>query len=546
MNAPLRNQLPDPIGEAFATRWATHHLDGATLDHDLTLEADVVIVGTGAGGGTTAEILAEAGLAVILLEEGALRTSREFQLEERQAYPALYQESAGRKTSDHGIGILQGRTVGGSTVVNWTTSLRTPEPTLRYWREAHGLMQLTPEALAPWFEQRERRLTIAPWATAPNRQNALLRDGARALGLAPEVLPRNVRGCWNLGYCGMGCPTNAKQSMLVTTIPAAMDRGARLLSRLRAERLAHARGRVTALVAHPLDEWNQVRRTVAVTLRARHYVLAGGAIGTPALLLRSRAPDPYQRTGARTFLHPSVLSAALMPEPVDAFAGAPQSICVDDDLWPTTGEMGFKLEVPAVHPLIASVVIGDFGAAHRHYLHQMNHWFVVVALLRDGFHPDSAGGQVRLDRYGDPVLDYPLTDYLWAGARRAFHRMAGLQFAVGAKTVLPLHLDAQAASTAAAAHALIDALPLQVRRTRVVSAHVMGGAALAPDERGGVVRPDGVHHQLENLSIHDGSLLPTSLGVNPQLTIYALTAWLATQLAVRLRSATDAASHPPA
>ncbi len=546
MSAPLHNQLPDPIGEAFATRWAARHIDGAMLDRDLTLEADVVIVGTGAGGGTTAEILAEAGLAVILLEEGALQTSRVFQLEERQAYPALYQESAGRKTRDHGIGILQGRTVGGSTVVNWTTSLRTPEPTLRHWREAHGLTQLTPEALAPWFAQREQRLAIAPWPTAPNRQNALLREGARALGLAPEVLPRNVKGCWNLGYCGMGCPTNAKQSMLVTTLPAVMERGARLLSRLRAERLEHARGRVTALVAHPLDEWNQVRRTVTVTLRARHYVLAGGAIGTPALLLRSHAPDPYQRTGARTFLHPSVVSAALMPEPVDAYAGAPQAICVDDDLWPTTGEMGFKLEVPTVHPLIASVVIGDFGAAHRHYLHRMNHWFVVVALLRDGFHPDSEGGRVHLDEYGDPVLDYPLTDYLWAGARRAFHRMADLQFAVGAKTVLPLHLDARAASTAAAAHARIDALPLRARRTRVVSAHVMGGAALAPDERGGVVRPDGVHHQLKNLSVHDGSILPTALGVNPQLTIYALTAWLATQLAARLRPATDAAPHPPA
>ena len=535
MNASLRNQLPDPIGEAFATRWAARHLDGATLNRDLTLAADVVIVGTGAGGGTTAEILAQAGLAVIMLEEGGLRTSRDFQLEERLAYPALYQESAGRKTLDHGIGILQGRTVGGSTVVNWTTSLRTPEPTLRHWREAHGLTDLTPEALAPWFAQREQRLSVMPWATAPNRHNALLRDGALALGLTPEVLPRNVWGCWNLGYCGMGCPTNAKQSMLVTTIPGAMEQGARLLSRVRAERLEHAQGRVTALVAHPMDEWGQVRRSVKVTLLARHYVLAGGAIGTPALLLRSHAPDPYQRTGARTLLHPVALSAALMPEPVEPFTGAPQSICVDDYLWPAADQMGFKLEVPPVHPLIAAVVLGDFGAAHRHYMRRMNHWHIVLALLRDGFHPDSPGGRVRLDAHGDPVLDYPLTDYLWAGVRRAFHTMADVQFAAGAKTVLPLDLDAHPSSNAKEAHAGIDVLPLRVRRTKIVSAHVMGGAALAPDERGGVVRPDGVHHQLENLSVHDGSILPTSLGVNPQLTIYALTAWLATQLAARLK-----------
>ncbi len=126
----------------------------------------------------------------------------------------------------------------------------------------------------------------------------MVRAARAATGHRALILPRNVKACWNLGYCGMGCPTNAKQSMLVTTLPAAMERGTRLLSRLRAERLEHAHGRVTALVAHPLDEWNQVRRAVTVILRARHYVLAGGAIGTPALLLRSQAPDPYQRTGA--------------------------------------------------------------------------------------------------------------------------------------------------------------------------------------------------------------------------------------------------------
>ncbi|QSI76139.1 GMC family oxidoreductase [Niveibacterium microcysteis] len=531
------NQLPDPIGDAFAGKWRDRHIDGAALDKDLTLEADVVIVGTGAGGGTTAERLAQAGLSVILLEEGGLKTSRDFQLEERLSYPALYQESAGRKTMDHGVGILQGRTVGGSTVVNWTTSIRTPDNTLKHWREQHGLAAFTPEALAPWFERREERLSIASWPTQPNRHNALLRDGAYKLAIEPVTIHRNVKGCWNLGYCGMGCPTNAKQSMLVTTIPAAMEHGARLLSHMRAERLEHANGRVTALLAHPISTQGQVRREYTVRLQAKHFVLAGGAIGTPALLLRSNAPDPHRHTGARTFLHPVVLSAALMPEPVDAFTGAPQSIYIDEYLWPKDGSMGFKLEVPPIHPLIASVVMSDFGAAHRHYMRQMNHWYVAIALLRDGFHEQSQGGRVVLDGHGDPQLDYPLTDYIWAGARKAFHAMADLQYAVGAKTVLPIHLDATATTRASDAHAQIDALKLATRRTKVVSAHVMGGAAMAPDEKGGVVRPDGVHHQLENLSVHDGSILPTSLGANPQLTIYGITAMLSEQLAQRLGKA---------
>ncbi|MCX9157762.1 GMC family oxidoreductase [Niveibacterium sp. 24ML] len=530
----MNNHLPDPIGDAFAGKWKARHIDGAALETDLTLEADVVIVGTGAGGGTTAERLSQAGLSVILLEEGGLRTSRDFQLKEQLSYPALYQESAGRKTMDHGIGILQGRTVGGSTVVNWTTSIRTPENTLKHWREHFGLGALTPEALAPWFEQREERLSIAAWPTPPNRHNALLRDGAYKLALEPVTIHRNVKGCWNLGYCGMGCPTNAKQSMLVTTIPAAMDHGARLLSHMWAERLEHAKGRVSALIAHPIDARGQVRRERSVRLQARHYVLAGGAIGTPALLLRSDAPDPYALTGARTFLHPVVASAALMAEPVDAFSGAPQSIYVDDYLWPKDGGMGFKLEVPPVHPLIASVVMSDYGQAHRHYMRQMNHWYVAIALLRDGFDEQSQGGRVVLDSHGDPQLDYPLTDYLWAGARRAYHAMADLQFAVGAKTVLPVHLDATALRRVGDAHSAIDALPMKARRAKVVSAHVMGGAGMSATEQGGVVRPDGVHYQLENLSVHDGSILPTSLGANPQLTIYGLSAMLSAQLAQRL------------
>ena len=319
--------IRDPIREGLAAGWKV--TDAAALDRDLALEADVAIVGTGAGGGVTAEILAAAGLEVLLIEEGALRTSTDFRMLEAEAYPQLYQESAARKTLDKAITILQGRCVGGSTTVNWTSSFRTPDATLAYWRDRFGLSDLAPAALAPWYERMEARLAIGEWTVPPNENNALLARGAAKLGIATGAIRRNVSGCWNIGYCGMGCPTNAKQSMLVTTIPAALARGARLVYGARAERFALARGRAAQLECSALDPRGVRPAGPRIRVRARHYVLAAGAIGTPALLLRSGAPDPHRTLGRRTFLHPTVVSAAVMPERVDGYAGAPQTIYSD-------------------------------------------------------------------------------------------------------------------------------------------------------------------------------------------------------------------------
>ncbi|HEX8806020.1 MAG TPA: GMC family oxidoreductase N-terminal domain-containing protein, partial [Candidatus Aquilonibacter sp.] len=146
--------IPDPIAAGLARGWKAY--DASTFDRDRTFDCDVAIVGTGAGGGTAAEILASAGLHVVMIEEGPLRSSRDFHMLEREAYPQLYQESAGRRTKDKGIVILQGRTVGGSTTVNWTSSFRTPPQTLAYWNEQYGLRDYTVDALAPWFARMER------------------------------------------------------------------------------------------------------------------------------------------------------------------------------------------------------------------------------------------------------------------------------------------------------------------------------------------------------------------------------------------------------
>ncbi len=375
----------------------------------------------------------------------------------------------------------------------------------------------------------ERRLAIGPWDVPPNANNAALARGAAAIGIPTASIRRNVAGCRDLGYCGMGCPVNAKQSMLVTTIPAALERGATLVTRARADAFDVDGDRVARLSCVAMDASGVHPTSRRVTIRARAYVTAAGAIGTPALLLRSRVPDPSKLVGKRTFLHPTVVSAALMPERVDGYAGAPQSVYSDHFLTTVApdGPIGFKLEAPPIHPILAAITLPRHGEAHSRWMRELPHLHVLIALLRDGFHADSGGGTVALRDDGTPVLDYPMSAYVWDGVRRAFAAMAQIQFAAGARNVMPIHGGGEAHASFADARAAIARFDLAPLATPIVSAHVMGGCPLGPDPRRAAVDVNGRYHHLANLYVLDASLFPTSIGANPQLSIYAIVARLA-------------------
>jgi choline dehydrogenase-like flavoprotein len=530
------SRIPDPIRAGLARGWKVRGGEHGALPERIT--CDVVIVGSGAGAGITAELLTAAGLDVVIVEEGPLKSSSDFKQMEADAYPQLYQDSASRKTADKAIGILQGRCVGGSTTVNWTSSFRTPNATLAHWRQHFALEALSDDLMTSWFLQVERRLAIGPWLVPPNANNQRLQLGAARLGIPAAAIPRNVKACWNLGSCGLGCPTNAKQSMLVTTIPTALDRGATLLVQARATvlELDAKAGRVRGLRVVPVAINGQPGPGPGTHVTARHVVVAGGAINSPGLLLRSDVPDPHGVLGRRTFLHPVVVSTAIFDEPIEGWHGAPQTMYTDHflDVAPIDGPMGYKLEAPPLHPVIASTTLAGFGAEQARALQQFPHTQALLALLRDGFHPQSPGGRVQLDGRGQAVLDYPLNDFTFDGARRALLSMAEIQFAAGAREVTPVHQLARPYRSWTEAREAIQTLPMKPYLTRVVSAHVMGGCGMAGKPELGVVRPDGRHWQVANLSVHDGSLFPTSIGANPQLSVYGLAAMLATGLARQL------------
>jgi choline dehydrogenase-like flavoprotein len=187
-----------------------------------------------------------------------------------------------------------------------------------------------------------------------------------------------------------------------------------------------------------------------------------------------------------------------------------------------------------MHPGLASILMGGYGTSLAERFHNFPNTQMMLALLRDGFHPESEGGNVILNVDGSALLNYPLTDYVLAGFKQALLTMAEVQFAAGAKKVMPLHEQGQYYNNWAEAKAGIGAFEMKPYYVGGGSAHIMGGCRMGGTEKQGVIRPDGVHWQLSNLSVHDGSIFPTSIGANPQLSIYGNVNRLATQLAKKL------------
>jgi choline dehydrogenase-like flavoprotein len=501
--------------------------DASQLADGTTLDADVCIIGSGAGGGPTAALLQAAGMNVLVVEEGGHHTRPEFRMREEEAYPMLYQEAGQRATKDQGIAILQGRCVGGTTVVNWTTSFRTPERTLEEWRSVHHVSGLDVATLTPHWAAVEERLSIKQISLEEtNRNNRTLFDGCKSLGWQVDTTYRNVKQCMKSGYCSMGCPIDAKQSMLVTYLPDAVARGATVLSRCRVDKLVTAAGRVEAAECSAIGADGYRPTGAKIKIKAKRFVLSCGAINTPAVLIRSGLGGGM--VGRRTFLHPVVGTAAKFRDPVEAWYGAPQSVA--SHAFAERGHRaGFFLEAAPLHPMLAGLSLAGYGDGHRRVMADLPHITAHIALAIDGFDPSESGGTVKVRDSGAPVLDYELGPRIWESLREGLRTLVRIDLAAGAEWVQSGH-DPALVFAAERDLARLDDARFESGRIAVFSAHVMGGAKVGDDPASSVVRSaDLRHHTLANLHIVDGSVLPTSLGVNPQETIYGLAHLMATR-----------------
>ena len=495
--------------------------------------ADVVIIGSGAGGSVAAAELAEAGFEVVVLDGGGWHGRADFNEDEAAMADRLLAEGGLRTTDDGAMALLQGETVGGGTTVNWMLWLRTPEFVLDQWARESGLSGLGAADLAPIFAELEARLHVAAVPSeAHSANNRLILEGAARLGWRARGGALNAKGCIRCGFCTAGCRHDAKQSALVTWLPRALAAGAQLHANTAAERIElRERDGGSRRGSTPPLKRVHARDTVTgapLTIDAPIVIAAGGAVGTPALLQRSG----FGGDGVGQFLrvHPVTFGFGVYDREIAASTGIPMTTLCDEHLrWDGT-DYGFWIETPPVAPWFAAAAIQQFGPAHAVRMQQFNRLGVFISLTRDGADRARSSGQVAVNRRGETSIRYHLTAEDARRVRASIGAMAELHFAAGAREVFTSHAEPQVAHHPRDIPRLMNA-PMGPNQLALGSAHVNGTCRLGAERRTSGATPDGERHGVRGLYISDGSLLPTAPGVNPQATIMAVTTVLARRLA---------------
>ena len=469
------------------------------------IEADAVVIGSGAGGSVAAAVLAASGRRVIVLERAAMVSEDRFGGPELAGLADLFLDRGLSATSDRWIAIRAGSAVGGGTVVNWSTSLRAPAAVLEEWRAA-GI----DDDLDEHYAAVEADIEVTSAESQANGPNARLGEGLAALGLPATVVPRNVRDCGDCGPCAVGCRRGAKRSMLRTYLAAACRDGATILDRAEARRVLVTGGRATGAVAQvPGGE---------ITVRAPIVVLAGGSILSPAVLLRSGIASTT--AGRNLHLHPVVGVAGAYPEPLAPWAGVPQGL-MSDAYAEVDGTWGFRIEAAPTHPgLIASGFPWWSSDGHRALMAEADRTAAFIAIVRD-----RSTGRVELASDGGVTVRYAPGAAERALLQQGARELARIHHAAGARRIVPLvtpPLTWDEGMPFDPYLAEIGRRPVTANRVLLFTAHQMSSCRIGTSPRDSVADPDGQVWGVRGLWVTDASAFPTATGVNPMLSILAL------------------------
>ena len=498
------------------------------VGEDIKLSCDVVVVGSGAGGGTAAAVLAAAGLDVIVLERGGYYNESDFTHLEADAYRAMYLDGLQNTTADGGVTMLAGATLGGGTVVNYSTSFPTPPRVLHEWDEVSGLAGVfTGREFADSLTAVQDNLAVNQDHNEPSHRDAVMERGLRALGWHVDAMPRNVLGCVpeECGFCTMGCRRSAKQTTLHTYLDAAFSKGARLVLNADVSRVNTAAGVATGVTASVSGH--------EVTVAARAVVLAAGSLNTPAILLRSGIGGPA--VGRFLRLHPATPVWGDFAEVGEPWSGVMQALYSDEFADLDSQGYGFKFETAPIHPVFFGVLNAwesseQFQATLAGYRRRN----VVGILLRD-----TSEGRVTIDRRGRPVWKYRLNDHDTNHLRVGVARAAEVLAAAGATNVATP--QSRLVNWRPASGEPIDEFMLRVDAAgygpgqfSLGSWHQLGSARMGSDPKTSVVDGNSEAHDTPNLFVLDAATFPTASGVNPMITIKALAHRGASILAARL------------
>jgi len=483
-------------------------------------DADVVVIGTGAGGAVAGAELAEMGRDVLFLEEGAHHPTSSFNPYLTESLPRLYRDAGGTMIMGRPpIPFAEGRCVGGSTVINGGMTWRAPEEALAEWERITGQPDLGAKAMEPLFDRVEARIHAKlQHPSSIGDDSRLLEEGARRLGWRYEHNRRAQDRCVGSNQCLTGCPTGAKQSTLLSYMPRAWSRGARCLTEVRARRLWIEGGRCVGVIGKAVNPRTR-EEDIELRVRAKAVVVACGAIQTPFLLLGHRLGRPSRQVGKNFLCHPNAKVLAIYPDDLHAWQGVSQGGQIRE-----FRDEGILIAENAVPPGTVAAQLPFLGEDALELMKRYNAMAMTGVLVED-----SHTGTVSR-RFGGPMATYSITRYDHERFLRGIRLLASLHFEMGAEKVLLPFSNFHVADR-------VDELA-QIERTQrsrstieLFTVHMMGTCRMGSRPGASVVNLDGELWDLPGCYVADASLFPTAVGVNPQVTIMAL----ATRVAQRLQ-----------
>ncbi|UCH30182.1 MAG: GMC family oxidoreductase [Myxococcales bacterium] len=493
-------------------------------DAGLDLRTEVVIVGSGASGAVMAYELSRAGAKVVVLEAGPYIPSSEFQEHTQTAFETLYQDHGNQVNTTGDMVVLQGKCIGGSTVVNTAACFRPPDQVLESWRTEHGLENLSPEVLAPYFDKLESNLSIHQ--NEPHEVNyngRLLLEGAKKIGIPASPTSRNVKNCALSGHCLAACRTDRKQSMLVTYLPWASELGATILSGTRADTFEVRDRRITAVNAIATDSTG---RNKPVRVEADLVVVAAGPIQTPLLFQKNKLANSSGQVGLNFACHPSLAVFGEHHGPVYAWVGATITAHAGEIENPLRG--GYLIEAAMADPVNTSAATdGGVGRDYLDFVANSKNFQSAITLIHD-----HNVGRVFLED-GRKRIEYDIDDRDFESMREALRGVARIYFAAGAKRVYLPTTRRTTIERESDVDSVINSLTNGKHKYRLASYHPQGTMRMGADPKRSVVGPDGRCHDLDNVYVPDASLFPSSIMVNPQVTVYGLASYIADQIKAR-------------
>jgi len=484
-------------------------LPGGGFPHGKVLDCDVVVVGSGGGGAPAAYELSAAGLDVIVLEAGPYIRPEEFTQRELDTLKKVYVDMGGQGPADGSINVLQGCCIGGSTVINGEVCFRIPDYVLEEWKRLHHVPDMSPSDMAPVFEHVERMINVTVNAGKFLESGRMQSQGLAKLGLEAKPVSRNVKDCRGCPYCFFGCAYGCKQSMDQSYLPAAADKGARIISDARVVEFHRVGGSVGGVIA----------KTSAGSLHveARATVLACGAIATPLMLIDHGLGA--EQVGRNLALHPVLVVSGWFDEQVPEQRAGLISMYSD-----AYEKDGILLEFAAGSLPFAAPGSPGFGVEHKRKLADIGGLWSGGGILRDTGMP----GRVRRDRKGGKKVDYKLDEDGKRKARLIMRRSAEIYLAAGANEVT-FPITPPRAVTTTDDLGWIESFPVGPADISFVSYHPQGTARL-----GVVTDYDGQVRGANNLYVMDTSLFPSPVGVNTQVPVMAVATVLSRKLAGRL------------